>query len=690
MSAKATSRFSTKVIANIPFVAQIDSSDCGAACLSMICQYFKKDLILSEARHLCGNDATGQRLSSVARKIGISAQFTKKSFSTALEANSPLIAHWEGNHWVVIAGSKDGKVKIADPASGVYWLDYNEAEKAYSDYCLTVSSSDSSKEDIKRRDHVLLKCLIPFRRAIIASTFVMLVIIGVEMFIPYSFQQIIDEEMVAREQSFQWLITYSGMAAVIVIIGFAMLNFLLYRGAVKSENLVLEALLSKWMNLPDSFYKGRSFSELRARMESAFEIKHFLVNAAGSGLFSLLEIIAVFAMLEYYGFALKFAVMLLPSLILTFYTLYLAKNNAGLLKFAKDSFLNRIDDITRGVFSIRASSATRKFKNIQTEVKEEMYGRVYPLERKLIICEKGAQALGLAAWILLFFQVCKSYVENDVSSGSMFAVIILAALALNALARIAAKREKFENAALIYEYLNDVLDTTDSRDETLIVEGSGSLKITDELGDVFDIHEGEKVLLRGSSVAQLFRHLQGLSESDFELHLKADGKEFHEIAKFPQVSVMESNAHIFNMSLMENVALGGEVIQSKVRWCLRLALADHLIEKLPQGLNTKIIHGSLSEQDEKKLMLARCLYRERPLYLLGNLSSFMSCRELLVFAYHLKVHMSGKTVLVNDHSVELLEAFSKAAIIIGGQLRESGKIEDLLKLEKSFYKLYNG
>lgn len=643
-------------IANVPFVAQIDSSDCGAACLSMAAQHFKVDLILSEARQMCGNDVSGQRLSSVARKLGLGAQFVKKSFKSAIEQPSPFIAHWEGNHWVVIAGHKGDRVKIADPASGIYWLDFSEAERAYSDYCIPLSSDSSDASITFKRDHVLLKCLVPFKRTLIFSAAIMSLIIGVEMFIPYSFQQIIDEQMASREQSYQWLVTYAGMAAVIVVFGYALLSYLLYRGAVKSEKLVLDTIIAKWTQLPENFYKGRSFAELRARLESAFQIKRFLVTAAGGGLFALLEIIAVFAMLEYYGVALKFAILLLPTLILTFYTLYLSKENAGLFKFAKDSFLSQIDDVTRGVFSIRASTATRKFKDLQVKAKEDMYEKVIPLERKLVICEKGAQSLGITAWIMLFFHMCRQYVDNEVSSGVMFAVIILSALALNALSRIINQREKFENAALIYDYLNDVLDTKNDHVEKLVQSGSGALSITDKSGFGVSLEAGQKCIIRGDGRDSLIKHLFGERESALQLSIKCGLDEFQKMEDFPQFSSIESNAYVFNLTLSENVAMGEEVDQAKIKWCLRLALADHLIEELPQGLGTRLRKGVLSRENEQKLFLARCLYRDRPLYILENLSSFLDQQDLLVFAYHLKKHLTAKTVLVFDKSEALKRA----------------------------------
>ena len=373
-------------------------------------------------------------------------------------------------------------------------------------------------------------------------------------------------------------------------------------------------------------------------------------------------------MLEYYGVALKFALLLLPTLILTFYTLYLAKENAGLFKFARDSFLNTVDDVTQGVFSIRASSTTKRFKDLQLRVKEEMYERITPVERKLLICEKGAQALGITAWILLFFHMCRQYVDNEVSSGVMFAVIILAAIALNALARILSQREKFENAALIYDYLNDVLDTNDEHSEKRVLEEPGSLIIKDGTGKYFEVSKGESCFISGDDKSAVLAKVSGSKNCSFDLEIKCGNELYYELDKYPQVSRMESNAHIFNMSLMDNIALSENVDSQKAKWCLRLALGDDLVEELPQGINTKLSKGLLSEVDEKKVLLARCLYRERPLYILENLSSFLTAQELLVFGYHLRVHLEGKTVLVSDNSPVLSKSCTKRVGLSEGRI----------------------
>ncbi|HAB19917.1 MAG TPA: hypothetical protein DCE44_26230, partial [Verrucomicrobiales bacterium] len=46
----------------MPFVQQIDEMDCGAACLSMICRHFGRNVNLARIRELCHVSSDGTSL----------------------------------------------------------------------------------------------------------------------------------------------------------------------------------------------------------------------------------------------------------------------------------------------------------------------------------------------------------------------------------------------------------------------------------------------------------------------------------------------------------------------------------------------------------------------------------------------------------------------------------------------------
>ncbi len=60
-----------------PFVKQYDSSDCAAACMAMICKYYKKDLSIAKLRDLMGTDMKGTNvlgLTQCATHLNLQAQ----------------------------------------------------------------------------------------------------------------------------------------------------------------------------------------------------------------------------------------------------------------------------------------------------------------------------------------------------------------------------------------------------------------------------------------------------------------------------------------------------------------------------------------------------------------------------------------------------------------------------------------
>jgi ATP-binding cassette, subfamily B, bacterial HlyB/CyaB len=657
---------------NFPYIAQIDGSDCGAACLCMVGRYLGMDIVLSEARQICGTDVSGQEICSAAEELGFEAQFLRKSFQDVMTQPFPFIAHWEGAHWVVITGQKGNKVKISDPAAGVYTLPYDEAEQRYSGYVCKIDGHLETKQRVSRNNE-LLKCLVPFRRVIIPLSFLMFFTLAAEMCIPYLLQRVCDENLLADQSSFEWLVFFTLVVSVCVFLGQMFQSWLLHIGALRSEELILERLLNKWLFLPESFFKGRSFNELRVRLESIFKIKKYLIGIGGKGLFALMELIAIFALLEYYESALFFAFLFVPSLALTAYSYYLTRHYTGIFKLSRDSFLCDIDDMTRGVFSIRESSAENYFLNRQKISQSKMYSLSQEARRKIALCEKVATAAGLIACLILFFKTSGDYSNSEISAGFFAAVIVLVGLAFNTLVRIISQREYFADGAIIYDYLNDVFDArVEAREDVPpILKESVSWKVqsfTEEKELSIFLKLGESLFIAGDS--------RGKALQDFVSQQTPAA-----------ISRIEQNSHVFSMTLAENISLGVQLDSNRVRWCLRLAFAGHLEERF--GLEKQLGKVDLTEDDVMKIVLARCFYRDRAVYVLEDLSHFLSSKEIQVFNYHMKFHMKDKTIIITDDNLTLAEGATKVVLFNQDKLIEQGDYLELLNRDTVFSTMVN-
>ena len=115
-----------------------------------------------------------------------------------------------------------------------------------------------------------------------------------------------------------------------------------------------------------------------------------------------------------------------------------------------------LDDLTKGIFSIRASGADSFFKGLEEKAKNKMQDTVRKNERALILCEKGALGIGLASGLFLFYRSGKDYMDGNSSAGTMMAILILSAMTINTIYRVLKHRESFESGAVIYDYLHAV------------------------------------------------------------------------------------------------------------------------------------------------------------------------------------------------------------------------------------------
>ncbi|MFK0733170.1 MAG: cysteine peptidase family C39 domain-containing protein [Gloeotrichia echinulata GP01] len=128
-----------------PFIAQQSLSDCGAACLAMITQYWGKRLSLNTLRNLARVDRRGasvHSLAAAAETVGYDVLTVRASLSKLDSYDNPWIAHWQGIHYIVVWRVKGDRILICDPAIGKRWLSRSEFEAGWTGYALLLDPSD--------------------------------------------------------------------------------------------------------------------------------------------------------------------------------------------------------------------------------------------------------------------------------------------------------------------------------------------------------------------------------------------------------------------------------------------------------------------------------------------------------------------------------------------------------------------
>src|SRR3954471_10106182 len=105
----------------VPFIQQLEWTDCGAASLCMVMAYHGKETKLPDVREAMGIGRDGVSAKSIldtAEKYGLTGRGIKVDISQVKLLKTATILHWEFNHFVVFEKIVGDSIRIVDPATG--------------------------------------------------------------------------------------------------------------------------------------------------------------------------------------------------------------------------------------------------------------------------------------------------------------------------------------------------------------------------------------------------------------------------------------------------------------------------------------------------------------------------------------------------------------------------------------------
>ena len=264
----------------LPMIFQDERSECGAACVAMISDYWGHRLDLYTIRCQTETSNRGSTLSDISGLLeGLG--FITRPLRISLDALSlircPAILHWDMNHFVVVKQVNKKYVVIHDPALGVRYCRWEEVSQSFTGIVLEVEKS-SDFQAIRHQHKLTLSSLVKTIRGI--NTFVALLVLlsfaieGLNLLNPLFIQYVADDVIGYSEKSNLYVISFGFLLLVIMQIfaeylrGHMVVYVTHHLTEQFSSNIVRHIL-----KLPLSFFEKRHKGDLQSKFQSIEHIQ---------------------------------------------------------------------------------------------------------------------------------------------------------------------------------------------------------------------------------------------------------------------------------------------------------------------------------------------------------------------------------------------------------------------------------
>ena len=158
-----------------------------------------------------------------------------------------------------------------------------------------------------------------------------------------------------------------------------------------------------------------------------------------------------------------------------------------------------------------------------------------------------------------------------------------------------------------------------------------------------------------------------------------------------QVAFVFQNTHLFKASILENVrAARPDASREEVLAALAAAQCDDIIEKLPEGIDTKIgTEGTyLSGGEQQRVALARAILKNAPIVVLDEATAFADPENEALIQKAFTKLTERRTVIMIAHRLSTVVGADKIIVLDAGHVVEQGSHEELLRKEGLYARMW--
>ncbi|EOC0701472.1 peptidase domain-containing ABC transporter [Salmonella enterica subsp. enterica serovar Kokomlemle] len=626
----------------VPVIHQTETSECGLACLAMICGHFGKNIDLISLRRKFNLSSRGANLAginSIAEQLGMVTRALSLELDELGALKTPCILHWDFSHFVVLVSVKRNRYVLHDPARGRRNVGLEEMTQYFTGVALEVwPGSEFSAETTQNRIHLrsLINSIYGIKSTLAKIFCLSVVIEAINLIMPVGTQLVMDHAIPAGDRGFLTLISAGLMFFILLRAATGMLR--------AWSSLVMGTLINvQWqsglfnhlLRLPLAYFERRKLGDIQSRFGSLDTLRATFTTSVVGAIMDSIMVVGVFVMMLLYGGYLTW-------IVLGFTTVYV------LIRLVTYSYYRQISEETL-VRGARASSYFMEtlygIATVKIQGMAERRGTHW-LNLKIDAINSGIKLTkmdlffgGINTFVAACDQVAILWlgtslvIDNQMTIGMFVAFGSFRGQFSDRVASLTNFLLQLRMVSLHNERIADIAlhEKEEKKPELDIVADMSpvSLETTDlsyrydsQSAPVFSglylsVTPGESVAITGTSGAgktTLMKVLCGLFEPDTGKVL-VNGTDIRQLGinnYHRMIACVMQDDRLFSGSIRENICgFSEEMDETWMIECARASYIHDVIIKMPMGYETLIgeLGEGLSGGQKQRIFIARALYR---------------------------------------------------------------------------------
>lgn len=720
------------LIKSMHIYQQLEFSDCGYACIRMICRHYGWKVAPDYLREISDYNRLGLSIGEVRRTLqllGFKCEAVKVRINECEFMPLPAILYWDKKHFVVIdrIDSSRGRYRILDPAEGKYTVREKEfAERFISEngfgIALVIEATPQvlkNKREVNRNEKrkglckLATKSLWSHKKLFFSILIFTLISLVADISLPFIFQRTIDEGISNKDIHLVWLLVLSQLFIFIGnFVSNSITELLLTKLGIKVGINMLNEYLSKLVRLPMTFYARKVNSDLIQKTEDHNRIRDFLLSVPNSLFFACVSILVFSTLLVIFSPLVFFIFMGFSLLSLLWTSVFLHYRRALDASIVSKTSENRnnLYELIEGIDEIKSNNAQHTRVRIWNELQEKI-NRLSIKSTFLKLYQAGGNTLLLRMRDIVITGICACMViEGEMTIGVMMTVSYITGRLSLPFNSFFNSINSIQDASMSYKRIEEIHDMTVDERQLKKIAKWGELAM-DNLSfkypgaaEAYVLSNVDCVIPRGSITAIAGSSGSGKSTllkllmrfySPQRGDIRISGTSIYDISEDDwsnNIAAVLQNGKIFSGTILSNIALSDETPdKDKAMQAARLACIDDFIGKLPLGLYSRIGRTGLelSGGQQQRILIARALYRNPEILILDEATSAVDAVTEARIMANIFGHFNGKTLIIAAHRLSTIRNADNILVLDKGKIIESGNHDTLLARNGLYAQLIN-